>query len=129
MTLIHNLSELLGIQDHSNEQLSSKLVPKVVPLAVKTATSRQELELLFHHHIAKLRTTAVNKSPTHYPCDSARTFRVILFSIHNDDEILHASSNSSATFPVMRPSKHANLLTSVLEDPTFELEDPVKEIL
>ncbi|GKB62043.1 retrovirus-related pol polyprotein from transposon TNT 1-94 [Tanacetum coccineum] len=31
------------------------------------------------------RTGAVNKSPTHYPCDSARTFRVILFSIHNDE--------------------------------------------
>ncbi|GKA39280.1 retrovirus-related pol polyprotein from transposon TNT 1-94 [Tanacetum coccineum] len=28
---------------------------------------------------------AVNKSPTHYPCDFARTFRVILFSIHNDE--------------------------------------------
>ncbi|GJR93965.1 hypothetical protein Tco_0266139 [Tanacetum coccineum] len=39
---------------------SSKLVPKVVPLAVKTATSRQELELLFHHHIAMLRTTGIN---------------------------------------------------------------------
>ncbi|GKB83652.1 hypothetical protein Tco_0950547, partial [Tanacetum coccineum] len=24
-------------------------------------------------------------SPTHYPCDFARTFRVILFSIHNDE--------------------------------------------
>ncbi|GJZ70940.1 hypothetical protein Tco_0634791 [Tanacetum coccineum] len=56
MTSDHNRSEL-GIQDHSNEQSSSKLVPKVVPLAVKTATSRQELELLFHHHIAMLRTT------------------------------------------------------------------------
>ncbi|GJW93880.1 hypothetical protein Tco_0173552 [Tanacetum coccineum] len=44
MTSDHNRSEL-GIQDHSNEQSSSKLVPKVVPLAVKTATSRQELEL------------------------------------------------------------------------------------
>ncbi|GKA91908.1 hypothetical protein Tco_0813833 [Tanacetum coccineum] len=42
--------------DHSNEPSSSKLVPKVVPLAFKTATSRQELELLFHH-IAMLRTT------------------------------------------------------------------------
>ncbi|GJW36897.1 hypothetical protein Tco_0059817 [Tanacetum coccineum] len=51
MTSDHNRSEL-GIQDHSNEPSSSKLVPKVVPLAVKTATSRQELELLFHHHIA-----------------------------------------------------------------------------
>ncbi|GKF33212.1 hypothetical protein Tco_0106412, partial [Tanacetum coccineum] len=47
----------LGIQDHSNEASSSKLVPKVVPLAVKTATSRQELELPFHLHIAMLRTT------------------------------------------------------------------------
>ncbi|GJU04960.1 retrovirus-related pol polyprotein from transposon TNT 1-94 [Tanacetum coccineum] len=28
---------------------------------------------------------AVDKSPTHYPCDFARTFRVILFSIHNDE--------------------------------------------
>ncbi|GJU53934.1 hypothetical protein Tco_1227648 [Tanacetum coccineum] len=59
MTSDHNRSEL-GIQDHSNEQSSSKLVPKVVPLAVKTATSRQELELLFHHHIAMLRTTGTN---------------------------------------------------------------------
>ncbi|GJW12080.1 hypothetical protein Tco_1577907 [Tanacetum coccineum] len=56
MTSDHNRSEL-GIHDHSNEPSSSKLVPKVVPLAVKTATSRQELELLFHHHIAMLRTT------------------------------------------------------------------------
>ncbi|GJV26968.1 reverse transcriptase [Tanacetum coccineum] len=56
MTSDHNRSEL-GIQDHSNEPSSSKLVPKVVPLAVKTATSRQELEFLFHHHIAMLRTT------------------------------------------------------------------------
>ncbi|GJS86266.1 hypothetical protein Tco_0752807 [Tanacetum coccineum] len=59
MTSDHNRSEL-GIQDHSNEQSSSKLVPKVVPLAVKTATSRQELELLFHLHIAMLRTTGIN---------------------------------------------------------------------
>ncbi|GKG25127.1 hypothetical protein Tco_0395755 [Tanacetum coccineum] len=56
MTSDHNSSEL-RFHDHSNEPSSSKLVPKVVPLANKTATSRQELELLFHHHIAKLRTT------------------------------------------------------------------------
>ncbi|GJV61962.1 hypothetical protein Tco_1468062 [Tanacetum coccineum] len=62
MTSDHNRSEL-GIQDHSNEQSSSKLVPKVVPLAVKTATSRQELELLFHHHIAMLRTTVETGVP------------------------------------------------------------------
>ncbi|GKB66613.1 hypothetical protein Tco_0928025 [Tanacetum coccineum] len=40
MTSDHNRSEL-RIHDHSNEPSSSKLVPKVVPLAVKTATSRQ----------------------------------------------------------------------------------------
>ncbi|GJS30160.1 hypothetical protein Tco_0490780 [Tanacetum coccineum] len=54
MTSDHNSSEL-GIHDHSNDLSSSKLVPKVVPPADKTATSRQELELLFHHHITMLR--------------------------------------------------------------------------
>nr|GEU52856.1 zinc finger, CCHC-type [Tanacetum cinerariifolium] len=54
MTSDHNSSEL-GIHDHSNEPSSSKLVPKSVPLADKTATSRQELELLFYHHITMLR--------------------------------------------------------------------------
>ncbi|GKF42292.1 hypothetical protein Tco_0125634, partial [Tanacetum coccineum] len=44
MTSDHNRSEL-RIHDHSNEPSSSKLVPKVVPLAVKTATSRQEMSI------------------------------------------------------------------------------------
>ncbi|GJU72551.1 hypothetical protein Tco_1263956 [Tanacetum coccineum] len=61
MTSDHNSSEL-GIHDHNNEPSSSKLVPKVVPLADKTATSRQELELLFHHHITILRLTVWPKS-------------------------------------------------------------------
>ncbi|GJW58035.1 hypothetical protein Tco_0104766 [Tanacetum coccineum] len=52
-----NLSAELRIHDHSNEPSSLKLVPKVVPPADKTATSRQELELLFHHHITILRST------------------------------------------------------------------------
>ncbi|GJY07614.1 hypothetical protein Tco_0374668 [Tanacetum coccineum] len=56
MTSDHNSSEL-GIHNHSNEPSSSKLVPKVVPLADKTTTSRQELELLFHNHITMLRST------------------------------------------------------------------------
>ncbi|GJY05772.1 hypothetical protein Tco_0371712 [Tanacetum coccineum] len=47
----------LRIHDHINEPSSSKLVPKVVPPVDKTATSRQELELLFHHHITMLRST------------------------------------------------------------------------
>nr|GEU53939.1 hypothetical protein [Tanacetum cinerariifolium] len=45
-------SSKLKIHDHSNEPSSSKLVPNVVPPTSKTATSRQVLELLFHHHIA-----------------------------------------------------------------------------
>ncbi|GKB39471.1 hypothetical protein Tco_0884413, partial [Tanacetum coccineum] len=52
MTFDHNRLEL-GIQDHSNEQPSSKLVPKVVSLAVKTTTSRQELEKSENQKISK----------------------------------------------------------------------------
>ncbi|GJZ38086.1 hypothetical protein Tco_0584277 [Tanacetum coccineum] len=77
MTSDHNSSEL-GIHDHSNELSSSKLVPKVVPPADKTATSRQELELLFHHHITMLRWQFLLHSRT-------ENIRVILFSIQNDD--------------------------------------------
>ncbi|GJW75374.1 hypothetical protein Tco_0134744 [Tanacetum coccineum] len=58
MTSDHNSSEL-GIHDHINELSSSQLVPKVVPPADMTATSRQELELLFHHHITMLRTGGI----------------------------------------------------------------------
>nr|GEZ02856.1 hypothetical protein [Tanacetum cinerariifolium] len=47
-------SSELGIHDHNNEPSSLKLVLKVVPPADKTTTSRQELELLFHHHITIL---------------------------------------------------------------------------
>ncbi|GJZ14352.1 hypothetical protein Tco_0549582 [Tanacetum coccineum] len=46
MTFDHNSLEL-GIHDHNNEPSNSKLVPKVVPLAYKIATSQQELELIF----------------------------------------------------------------------------------
>ncbi|GJU34539.1 hypothetical protein Tco_1182893 [Tanacetum coccineum] len=72
----HNSSDLAPQrQEMSVENVSSGLVPQgqkasdydnsdpvpprqnVVPSADKTATSRQELELLFHHHIAMLRTT------------------------------------------------------------------------
>ncbi|GJW47417.1 hypothetical protein Tco_0079063 [Tanacetum coccineum] len=53
----------LGIHNHSNEQSSSKLVPKVVPSADKTAISRQELKLLFHHHITMLRSYALIWKP------------------------------------------------------------------
>nr|GFA85484.1 retrovirus-related Pol polyprotein from transposon TNT 1-94 [Tanacetum cinerariifolium] len=54
MTSDHNRSEL-EIHDHNNKLRSSKLVSNVVPPACKTATTRQELESLFHHHITMLR--------------------------------------------------------------------------
>ncbi|GKA96949.1 hypothetical protein Tco_0824843 [Tanacetum coccineum] len=62
------LSSELGIHDHSNELSRSKLVPKVVPPADKTATSRQELELLFHHHITMLRSTWILPFVVWKPC-------------------------------------------------------------
>nr|GEW48142.1 hypothetical protein [Tanacetum cinerariifolium] len=62
MTSDQNSLEL-RIHNHSSEPSSSKLVPKVVPPADKTSTSRLELELLFHHHIIMLRSTYCNSDP------------------------------------------------------------------
>ncbi|GJY10475.1 hypothetical protein Tco_0378660 [Tanacetum coccineum] len=105
MTSDHNRSEL-GIQDHSNEPSSSKLVPKVVPLAVKTATSRQELELLFHHHMQLLETTVVRlginpmiqPEPGDLPKDNPKleiaVLRVILLVFTMKMEILLESTSN-----------------------------------
>nr|GEY59201.1 hypothetical protein [Tanacetum cinerariifolium] len=49
-----DVSVELRIHNHDNELSSSKLVPNIVPPAYKTATSRQVLELLFHHYITML---------------------------------------------------------------------------
>ncbi|GJX04498.1 retrotransposon protein, putative, unclassified [Tanacetum coccineum] len=48
---------------------------------------RTEYQLadMFTKALPEESSQAVNKSPTHYPCDSARTFRVILFSIHSNE--------------------------------------------
>ncbi|GJY27498.1 retrovirus-related pol polyprotein from transposon TNT 1-94, partial [Tanacetum coccineum] len=55
----------LRIHNHNNELSSSKLVPKVVPPADKIATSQQELELLFHHHITMLRHSDIENKARH----------------------------------------------------------------
>ncbi|GJT26267.1 hypothetical protein Tco_0906542 [Tanacetum coccineum] len=73
------LSSELGIHDHSNELSSSKLVPKVVP----PGRMSTKIELTLEQSQQGVSNDVL--SPTHYPCDSARTFRVILFSIHNDE--------------------------------------------
>ncbi|GJS02608.1 hypothetical protein Tco_0319116 [Tanacetum coccineum] len=105
ITSDHNHSEL-RIHDHSNEPSSLKLVPKVIHLAIKTATSRQELELLFHHHIAMLRTTGsqscLSRVLRNIIVIFARTFRVILFSIHNANGNPSVSSSNSTAIVAER---------------------------
>ncbi|GKC27249.1 hypothetical protein Tco_1034543 [Tanacetum coccineum] len=103
MTSDHNSSEL-GIHDHNNEPSSSKLVLKVVPPADKTATSRQELKLLFHHHITMLRSYALSWKPCQgdslnlpdhrihkeWRCDASST--------GSPNSLPHAHAHSTKTF-------------------------------
>ncbi|GJT71885.1 hypothetical protein Tco_1031171 [Tanacetum coccineum] len=82
----------LGIHDHNNELSSSKLVPKVVPPANNIATSRQELELLFHHHITMLSDFMV---PTQSNVSSVTNDAYMM--IYNDMCKPHAQSVSKTT--------------------------------
>ncbi|GJZ67417.1 ribonuclease H-like domain-containing protein [Tanacetum coccineum] len=68
---------------------------------------------------------AVNKSPTHYPCDSARTFRVILFSIHNDEWKSFQCHHQTA---LRNLASKANLIHHVLDRVPYTLSmgNPVK---
>ncbi|GJU04662.1 hypothetical protein Tco_1121092 [Tanacetum coccineum] len=100
MTSDHNSSEL-KIHDHSNELSSSKLVPKVVPPADKTATSRQELELLFHHHITMLRSYALSWKP----CQGD--------SLNLPDHRIHKDGDGDASFQLKSDSlPHAHAQTT-----------------
>ncbi|GJU01679.1 hypothetical protein Tco_1112017 [Tanacetum coccineum] len=100
MTSDHNSSEL-RIHDHSNELSSSKLVPKVVPPADKTATSRQELELLFHHHITMLRSYALSWKP----CQGD--------SLNLPDHRIHKDGDGDALFQLESDSlPHAHAQTT-----------------
>ncbi|GKA27976.1 hypothetical protein Tco_0714144 [Tanacetum coccineum] len=92
MTSNHNSSKL-RIHDHSNELSRSKLVPKVVPPADKTSTSRQELELLFHHHITMPRI--------HKDGDGDASFQL------KSDSLPHAHAQTTKTF-----HKHAMIQES-----------------
>ncbi|GJU67311.1 hypothetical protein Tco_1253570 [Tanacetum coccineum] len=92
----------LGIHDHSNELSSSKLVPKVVPPADKTATSRQELELLFHHHITMLRRPY---ALSWKPCQGD--------SLNLPDQRIHKDGDGDASFQLESDSlPHAHAQTT-----------------
>ncbi|GJX04956.1 hypothetical protein Tco_0190872 [Tanacetum coccineum] len=97
MTSDHNRSEL-GIQDHSNEQSSSKLVPKVVVRLGINPMIQPEPEDLPKDNpkleIAVLSSQAVNKSPTQYPCDICQNIRVILLVFTMKMEILLESTSN-----------------------------------
>ncbi|GJZ50539.1 hypothetical protein Tco_0604729 [Tanacetum coccineum] len=82
------------IHDHSNEPSSSKLVPKVVPPADKTTTSRQELELLFHHHITMLRNPVKEKffESTDSYKDGDASFQL------KSDSLPHAHAQTTKTY-------------------------------
>ncbi|GJQ97494.1 hypothetical protein Tco_0008633 [Tanacetum coccineum] len=100
----HNSSEL-GIHDHNNAQSSSKLVPKVVPPADKTDTSRQELELLFHHHITMMRSLARSYALSWKPCQGD--------SLNLPDHRIHKDGDGDASFQLKSDSlPHAHAQTT-----------------
>ncbi|GJR52001.1 hypothetical protein Tco_1402522 [Tanacetum coccineum] len=86
MTSDHNSSEL-GIHDHSNELSSSKLFQIVVPPAKSQHTITTGVGIYYFtiRHINVRGHKLLTSRSTLYRVDSARTFRVILFSIHNDE--------------------------------------------
>nr|GEV41906.1 hypothetical protein [Tanacetum cinerariifolium] len=89
-----DVSAELGIHDSSNEPSNSKLVPKVVPPANKTATSRQVLELLFYHHITMLSLIPVESdSLPHAHAQTTKTYYK-----HQDSRIMKAKEFKTKTF-------------------------------
>nr|GFC90037.1 hypothetical protein [Tanacetum cinerariifolium] len=101
MTSDHNNLELI-IHDHNNELRSLKLVPNVVPLACKTAKTRQELESLFHHHITMLRSTLDADVPSQQELD-------ILFGPLYDEFFNTCTNPSTNVQSTQAPSTHTNV--------------------
>ncbi|GJW49743.1 hypothetical protein Tco_0091094 [Tanacetum coccineum] len=109
----------LGIHDHSNEPSSSKLVPKVVPPADKTDTSRQELELLFLHHITMLRTTFMDPViAMTQPLKASRSYALSWKPCQGDslnlpDHRIHKDGDGDASFQLESDSlPHAHAQTT-----------------
>ncbi|GJY00082.1 hypothetical protein Tco_0357100 [Tanacetum coccineum] len=95
MTSDHNSSELVN-QDHNSKQSSSKLVPNVVPPADKTATSQQELELLF---------SLISYALSWKPCQGD--------SLNLPDHRIHKDGDGDASFQLKSDSlPHAHAQTT-----------------
>nr|GEX79300.1 actin-binding, cofilin/tropomyosin type [Tanacetum cinerariifolium] len=116
-------SSELRIHDHNNEPSSLKLVLKVVTPADKTATSRQELELLFHHHITILSLISVeSNSLPHSQAQITKTYYK-----HQDSRIKKAqelktktSANSDIKDNSLETKLRGRLLNNFQEDAKYE---------
>ncbi|GKB68583.1 hypothetical protein Tco_0929995 [Tanacetum coccineum] len=97
----------LGIHDHSNELSSSKLVPKVVPLADKTDTSRQKTSVILMYSIDD-----GNPAWSQYQTDMVLLFILIhkdgdgdaLFQLKSDS-LPHAHAQTTKTYYKHRDSR------------------------
>nr|GEX72603.1 hypothetical protein [Tanacetum cinerariifolium] len=97
----------LGLHNHINKQSSSKLVPDVVPQADKTSTSRQVLELLFHHHLTMLRKTMINRD-VYADVPSQQELDMLFGPLY--DEFFNAGSNPSTNIQsTSAPLTHTNV--------------------
>nr|GEV96281.1 hypothetical protein [Tanacetum cinerariifolium]GEZ94793.1 hypothetical protein [Tanacetum cinerariifolium] len=82
-------SSELAIQDHNDEQSSSKLVPDIVPPTNKTSTSQQELELLF--------------SPMYEEYFNTRNPRVSKSSALSNNSTQHDTQPTLNDLPIFEP--------------------------
>ncbi|GJU99839.1 hypothetical protein Tco_1329110 [Tanacetum coccineum] len=96
----------------THELSSSKLVPKVVPPADKTATSRQVLELLFHHHITMLRSTYI---------------KMEMVSHHSIWSRIHYTSSSQSTNDIPKAQGFKNHESSRIKDKDFRANSDIKD--
>nr|GEV36302.1 hypothetical protein [Tanacetum cinerariifolium] len=122
----------LGLYDHINKQSSSKLVPKVIPPADKTVTSRQELELLFHHHITMLRKEILVSShpqkttPLAQSCQ--RDPKAPTLSLINQDLLYLKKGSSGLEKIVLSLRKFSAVIFNDddIEEQTFRWKEPGK---
>nr|GEW38228.1 reverse transcriptase domain-containing protein [Tanacetum cinerariifolium] len=123
MTSDHNSSKL-EIYDHSNEKSSSKLVPKVIPSANKIATSRQELELLFYHHITVLRSSStLSRDQTFNPTSSTNPTPKGRIRRSSKQKLENSNFEENPLPPI--PMAENQTMVQLLQAPTDGYEDAI----